>query len=51
VYLQYFGYLRRDPDAEGVSFWTEQFAKKHDGDYHEIVSSFIESQEYRSRFR
>lgn len=50
VYLQYFSYLKRDPDAVGVSFWTEQIAKKHDGDYHQIVGSFIESQEYRSRF-
>jgi hypothetical protein len=51
VYLQYFGYLKRDPDTAGISFWTEQFAKKHDGDYRQIVASFIESQEYRSRFR
>lgn len=49
VFMQYFGYLKRDPDEAGVSFWLDQIAKKH-GDYHQIVGSFIDSKEYRAEF-
>jgi len=50
VYMQYFSCLKRDPEPGGVSFWLEQIASNHDGDYHRIVGSFIESTEYRLRF-
>jgi uncharacterized repeat protein (TIGR01451 family) len=57
VLMQYFGYLRRDPDAapdsnfSGYNFWLaklEQFG----GDYRraEMVKAFINSAEYRQRF-
>jgi uncharacterized repeat protein (TIGR01451 family) len=57
VLMQYFGYLRRDPDAapdsnfSGYDFWLaklEQFG----GDYRraEMVKAFINSAEYRQRF-
>lgn len=51
VQMQYFGYLRRDPDAEGFNFWLgklEQFG----GNYinAEMVKAFIESTEYKQRF-
>ncbi|HEV7744818.1 MAG TPA: cytochrome c peroxidase [Pyrinomonadaceae bacterium] len=51
VLMEYFGYLRRDPDAAGYNFWLaklEQFG----GNYvqAEMVKSFIVSGEYRSRF-
>ncbi len=57
VLMQYFGYLRRDPDAapntdfSGYNFWLsklDQFA----GNYRaaEMVKAFISSDEYRQRF-
>ena len=51
VLMQYFGYLRRDPDAEGFNYWLgklEQFG----GDFvrAEMVNAFISSAEYGQRF-
>lgn len=51
VLMEYFGYLRRDPDAGGYNFWLtklEQFG----GNYvqAEMVKSFTVSGEYRGRF-
>lgn len=51
VLMQYFGYLRRDPDAEGFDYWLaklEQFG----GDFQkaEMVKASIASDEYRRRF-
>jgi uncharacterized repeat protein (TIGR01451 family) len=51
VFMEYIGYLRRDPDQPGFDFWLaklEQFA----GDFRraEMVKSFIVSTEYRGRF-
>ena len=51
VLMQYFGYLRRDPDDAGFNFWLaklEQFG----GDYiaAEMVKAFVTSVEYRQRF-
>ena len=51
VAMEYFGYLRRDPDTAGFNFW---FGKLNDfgGDYiaSEMVKAFISSSEYRQRF-
>jgi hypothetical protein len=51
VYMEYVGYLRRNPDAEGFVFWLDKL-NKHNGDplQAEMVRSFIVSPEYRSRF-
>jgi hypothetical protein len=62
VLMQYFGYLRRDPDAvgfngqpdpnfEGFKFWLGKL-NEFDGDFRraEMVRAFIESIEYRQRF-
>ena len=51
VLMQYFGYLRRDPDAEGYDFWLAKL-NEFDGDYirAEMVKAFITSVEYRQRF-
>ncbi len=51
VLMQYFGYLRRDPDAEGFNFWLAKL-DAFDGDYirAEMVKAFITSIEYRRRF-
>ena len=51
VTMEYFGYLRRDPDPAGFNYWL---AKLDDagGDYlrAEMVKGFISSIEYRKRF-
>ena len=58
VLMQYFGYLRRDPDAapdadfSGYNFWLAKL-DSFGGDFvrAEMVKAFISSIEYRNRFR
>jgi hypothetical protein len=51
VLMQYFGYLRRDPDTDGFNFWLAKL-NQFGGDFRraEMVKAFITSIEYRSRF-
>jgi len=57
VLMQYFGYLRRNPDDapdnnfEGYNFWLAKL-NQFNGDFHaaEMVKSFIVSPEYLGRF-
>jgi hypothetical protein len=51
VEMQYFGYLRRDPDTGGFNFWLNKL-NEHGGDFRaaEMVKSFLVSGEYRDRF-
>jgi hypothetical protein len=51
VYLEYIGYLRRNPDTAGFVFWLGKL-NFFNGDAFqaEMVRSFILSPEYRSRF-
>ena len=51
VEMQYFGYLRRDPDAAGFQFWLNKL-NSFNGDYiaSQMVRSFLVSPEYRNRF-
>jgi hypothetical protein len=59
VLMQYFGYLRRDPDAapepglnyDGYNFWLNKL-NQFNGDYEgaQMVKAFITSAEYRQRF-
>jgi len=51
VMMEYMGYLRRDPDAGGYSFWLDKL-NQFKGDYlaAEMVRAFIESVEYNQRF-
>jgi hypothetical protein len=51
VLMQYFGYLRRDPDEPGFNFWLGKL-NQFDGDFikAEMVKAFISSDEYRGRF-
>ena len=57
VLMEYFGYLRRDPDAapdadfRGWKFWLDKL-NEFNGDYirAEMVKAFISSDEYRHRF-
>jgi hypothetical protein len=52
VMMQYFGYLRRDPDEAGFNFWLGKL-DQHGGNFEqaEMVKSFLVSGEYRNRFR
>jgi autotransporter-associated beta strand protein len=59
VLMQYFGYLRRNPDAapepnlnfDGYNFWLNKL-NQFNGDFNqaEMVKAFISSTEYRRRF-
>jgi hypothetical protein len=51
VMMEYFGYLRRDPDADGYSFWLNKLSE-FDGNFEraEMVKAFIVAGEYRDRF-
>jgi hypothetical protein len=52
VMMQYFGYLRRDPDQGGYQFWLNKL-NQFNGNFEqaEMVKAFIVSGEYRNRFR
>jgi len=57
VLMQFFGYLRRNPndtpdtDYTGYDFWLTKL-NQFNGDYNaaEMVKAFINSSEYRKRF-
>jgi len=51
VTMSYFGYLRRDPDPAGFSYWLTKLDDAG-GDYRraEMVKAFLSSFEYRKRF-
>jgi hypothetical protein len=50
VQMQYFGYMKRDPDAPGYQFWLGKLTTFGNYIDAEMVRSFIVSPEYRSRF-
>ncbi len=50
VLMQYFGYLRRDPDEDGFDFWLNVLNQREPGNYRGMVCSFITSREYQERF-
>jgi hypothetical protein len=52
VMMQYFGYLRREPDESGYQFWLNKL-NQFDGNFEraEMVKAFLVSGEYRQRFR
>jgi hypothetical protein len=51
VLMQYFGYMRREPDESGFDFWLKKL-EDFGGDFRraEMVKAFISSSEYRGRF-
>jgi hypothetical protein len=50
--MEYFGYLRRDPDTSGYGYWLNKL-NQFDGNFErgEMVRAFINSGEYHSRFQ
>lgn len=51
VMMEYFGYLRRDPDTGGFNFWLAKL-NQFNGNFEQadMVKAFIVSGEYRDRF-
>jgi hemoglobin-like flavoprotein len=49
VSMQYFGYLRRDPDTTGYNNWVTTLTNDP-GNYRHMIFGFIYSTEYRQRF-
>lgn len=54
VAMQYFGYLRRDPEQAGFDAWvnvlTNGAPNVQTGDYRTLIFGFLHSFEYRNRF-
>lgn len=49
VAMQYFGYLRRDPEQPGYNNWL-RVINANPNDYRIMVNGFVNSTEYRARF-
>lgn len=51
VFMEYAGYLRRDPDTSGFNFWLKKL-NEFNGNFvnAEMVKAFIRAGEYRQRF-
>ena len=50
VLMQYFGYLRRDPDQGGYDFWLNTLNNRVPGNYRSMVCAFLTSAEMQDRF-
>jgi hypothetical protein len=54
VTMQYFGYLRRDPEQAGFNAWVNVLTNGNEtvqpGDYRILIFGFLHSNEYRNRF-
>jgi Calx-beta domain/Domain of unknown function (DUF4214) len=52
VLMQYFGYLRRNPDEAGYQFWVGKLeeTKNQPNNYQSMVNGFVKATEYRHRF-
>jgi hypothetical protein len=50
VLMQYFGYLKRDPEPAGYAFWLDVLNNRVAGNYRGMVCAFVTSAEYQTRF-
>ena len=50
VLMQYFGYLRRDPDTNGFNFWLQIMNGLNPTAFQGMTCAFITSIEYQDRF-
>jgi uncharacterized protein (TIGR03118 family) len=51
VTMEYFGYLRRDPDLSGFNFWLRKLNEFNGNAFNaDMIKAFITSSEYRQRF-
>ncbi|HEV2881711.1 MAG TPA: matrixin family metalloprotease [Pyrinomonadaceae bacterium] len=49
VAMQYFGYLKRDPETEGFNAWLN-YLNANPNDFRTMVNGFVNAKEYRARF-
>lgn len=49
VLMQYFGYLRRNPDQNGYDFWLNAM-NQNSGNHRAMVCAFLTSAEFQQRF-
>ena len=49
VYMQYVGYLRREPEPAGFNSWLT-FLNNNPTQFTEMIRGFVDSMEYRNRF-
>lgn len=49
IAMQYYGYLRREPEPAGFAFWQQKMIETNH-DYRFMVGGFIRSDEYKLRF-
>jgi hypothetical protein len=49
ISMQYYGYLRREPEPAGFQFWQDKIIETNH-DYRFMVGGFINSDEYKLRF-
>ncbi|MDX6611987.1 MAG: hypothetical protein QOD75_1173 [Blastocatellia bacterium] len=50
VTMEYFGYLKRDPEPDGYDFWLNVLNNREPNNYRGMICSFITSREYQERF-
>jgi hypothetical protein len=54
VAMQYFGYLRREPEPDGFKAWVDTITLGLNGatpgDYRVLINGFVHAHEYRNRF-
>lgn len=50
VLMEYFGYLRRNPDENGYQFWLDILNNRVPNNYRSMVCAFLTSAEYQERF-
>jgi len=50
VLMQYFGYLKRNPDQGGYDFWLNTLNNRAPNNYRGMVCAFITSREYQEKF-
>lgn len=50
VLMQYFGYLRRDPEPGGFAFWLDVVNNRAPNNYPAMICAFLTSAEYQLRF-
>jgi hypothetical protein len=50
VRMQYFGYLRRDAEVDGETYWRRVITELSPNNYTSMICAFLNSREYHERF-
>ena len=50
VRMQYFGYLRREVEADGFNYWMNVLTNLSPNNYQAMICAFVNSKEYQLRF-